>query len=84
MIQLVDELKGRYSDRLILFDMPPVLASDDVIAFSPYLDAVLLVVEEGKTTKDDILRAYALLDEEKIIGTVLNKSDQASSGVGYY
>ena len=84
MIQLVDELKGRYSDRLILFDMPPVLASDDMIAFSPYLDAIMLVVEEGRTTKGDILRAYELLNEEKIIGTVLNKSDQASSGAGYY
>ncbi len=61
MIQLVEELKGRYSDRLILFDMPPVLASDDVIAFAPYLDAVMLVVEEGKTTKAEMLRASELL-----------------------
>lgn len=47
MTQLVEELKSRYEDRLIIFDMPPVLASDDVIAFLPYLDAVMLVAEDG-------------------------------------
>ncbi len=84
MTRLVEELKNRYADRLILFDMPPVFAGDDVIAIAPYLDAVMLVVEEGKTKKDDLLRAYELLDKEKVIGAVLNKSDQASSALGYY
>ncbi len=84
MIQLVEELKSRYPDRLILFDMPPVLASDDVVAFSPYLDAVMLVLEEGKTTKDELIRTYELLSDVKVIGTVLNQSEEASSGDGYY
>jgi capsular exopolysaccharide synthesis family protein len=84
MIGLVEELKGRYPDRLILFDMPPVLARDDVIAFSPYLDAMILVVEEGKTTKDELSQAYESLDEAKILAAVLNKAEQVSAGVGYY
>jgi capsular exopolysaccharide synthesis family protein len=84
MIELVDELKGRHADRLVLFDMPPVLGGDDVIAFSPYVDAVLLVVEEGKTSKDELSEAYALLDGDKILGTVLNKAEEGSTGVGYY
>ena len=54
MVQLVQDLKTRYADRLILFDMPPLLAGDDVIAFLPYVDAVMLVIEEGKTTKDEL------------------------------
>lgn len=84
MIRLVEELKNRYPDRLVLFDMPPALDSDDVLAFAPHLDAILLVVESGKTTSDEIQRAYELLGEAKIIGTVLNKADQSSSAVGYY
>jgi len=84
MVQLVQELKSRYADRLTLFDMPPVLAGDDVIAFLPYLDAVMLVVEDGKTTKDDLYRAYELLGEKNILGTVLNKAADPSPHVGYY
>ncbi len=84
MTQLVQELKNRYSDRLTIFDLPPLFAGDDVIAFLPYLDAVMIVIEEGKTTKDELTRTYQLLGEKNIIGTVLNKSEDANSGVGYY
>jgi capsular exopolysaccharide synthesis family protein len=84
MVQLVNELKARYTDRLTLFDMPPLLAGDDVIAFLPYVDAVLLVIEEGKTTKNELERSYPLLGDKNILGTVLNKSAEASSGIGYY
>jgi capsular exopolysaccharide synthesis family protein len=83
MMRLVEELKGRYPDRLVLFDMPPVLTGDDVIAFLPYVDAVILVIEEGVTTKNDLQRAYELLGEDKLLGTVLNKSDEASAGEYY-
>jgi capsular exopolysaccharide synthesis family protein len=84
IIELIQDLKGRYSDRLVLFDMPPVLGGDDVIAFSPYVDALLLVIEEGKTTKEELSEAYALLDDAKILGTVLNKAEEGSTGAGYY
>lgn len=84
MIELVNEIKGRYSDRFVLFDLPPVLGGDDVMAFSPYVDALLLVVEEGETTKDELSQAYEQLDKAKILGTVLNKAEEASTGTGYY
>jgi capsular exopolysaccharide synthesis family protein len=84
MIQLVEELKSRYTDRLTLFDMPPLLATDDVLAFLPHLDAVMLVIEDGKTTKDQLAQAYQLLGDKHIAGTVLNKSSEASSNRGYY
>ncbi len=79
MEQLVAELKTRYPSRLVLFDLPPLLSSDDALAFSPYVDAVLLVVQEGKTTKDELQRALSLLQSPPIIGTVLNKSEDAIS-----
>ncbi len=84
MVQLVQELKTRYENRLIVFDMPPLLTSDDVLAFLPHLDAVMLVIEDGKTTKDQLDQAYRLLGDKHIIGTVLNKSAEASSAAGYY
>ncbi len=83
MTQLVEELKGRYEDRLILFDMPPLFAGDDVIAFLPYVDAVMLVVEDGKVTQEELQQAQQLLGK-KSMGIAVNKAETAGSSVGYY
>lgn len=73
MRALVEELKLRYQERIVLFDLPPLLAAADALAFSPYLDAVLLVVESGRTQAEDLERALQLLKEVPVIGTVLNR-----------
>ena len=75
MKQMVEEMKSRYHSRIIIFDLPPVLSSADALAFSPYVDAVLLVVEEGVTQKQDIEHAVELLSTTNIVGTVLNKAE---------
>ena len=82
MVRLVKELKERYESRLILFDMPPLLVADDMLAFAPNIDAVLMVVQEGKTKKDQLKRAVEMLEGIKVLGTVLNQS--AELGHGYY
>lgn len=74
MAELVQELKNRYPSRIVLFDLPPLLSAADALAFAPYVDAALLVVEEAKTKNEDITRAAALLGSTNLIGTVLNKS----------
>ncbi|MEL0584279.1 MAG: CpsD/CapB family tyrosine-protein kinase [Candidatus Thiodiazotropha sp. (ex. Lucinoma kazani)] len=84
MVQLVEELKNRYPSRIVIFDVPPLLSCDDMIAFSPYIDAVMLVVEEGGTRKDELKRAYELLENSNVIGTILNKSKDKSTVYGYY
>lgn len=76
MVQLVNELKNRYPHRVVIFDLPPVLSAADALAFSPYVDAALLVLEEGKTTQDDARRAVELLECTNVLGTVLNKADR--------
>lgn len=74
MIRLVNELKNRYPSRIIIFDMPPLLAQSDTLGFSPYVDCVLLVVDEGHTKTDELKRAASLLKELNVLGTVLNKA----------
>jgi protein-tyrosine kinase len=74
MQRLVDELKSRYPLRIIVFDLPPLLSADDALAFSPYVDTTLLVIEDGKTTKDELLRAVEMLQGVHLLGTVLNKA----------
>lgn len=73
MTRLVEELKSRYPGRIVIFDLPPVLNAADALAFSPFVDAALLVVEEGKTTRKDTTRALELLSNTNVLGTVLNK-----------
>lgn len=74
MVRLVEELKTRYPSRIVLFDLPPLLSAADALAFSPYVDAALLVLEEAKTQSDDAMRAMDLLGPDKVVGCVLNKS----------
>lgn len=74
MTALVEELKARYPSRIVLFDLPPLLASDDALVFAPYVDAALLVIEDGATEREELLRAMELLGDTPIIGAVLNKS----------
>lgn len=84
MLQLVHELKRRYPTRLVIFDLPPVLTTDDVLAFAPYVDSALLVVEEGKALRDEVTRAVELLQRsnQNLIGTVLNKSEEKTAVYG--
>ena len=74
MIALAQELKGRYPDRIVIYDLPPVLVSDDALAFLHHVDCCLFVVHDGQTPKGDIVRAIELLGDSEVIGTVLNKS----------
>jgi protein-tyrosine kinase len=74
MADLVKEMKTRYPSRLVVFDLPPLLHTADVLALAPCIDAALLVVEEGKTLRGDVRRAEMLLTGTHLIGTVLNKS----------
>lgn len=81
---LAAELKSRYPNRLVLYDLPPLLPSDDALVFLKHVDASLLVVEEGKTQRSDIERALHLLDGHNPIGTVLNKAQATKGDYGYY
>lgn len=74
MVQLVAELKNRYPSRIIIFDMPPLLSQADALSFSPYVDSVLLVIEEGQTKTDELKHAASLLKDVNFLGSVLNKS----------
>jgi len=72
MQKLAAELKERYDDRLIIYDMPPLLEQDDPLVFLPYVDTFLMVVREGVTTVDEIKRSLDILQSAKVIGVVLN------------
>jgi protein-tyrosine kinase len=71
---LVEELRARYYNRMLIFDLPPVLLTDDALAFSRHVQAGLFVVSERKTSRESVTRSLTLLGSLPIVGTVLNRS----------
>lgn len=73
MLELVGRARALADDAIIIFDLPPVFANDDAILVAEQLDAILLVVEQGVTTKKQLESAVQLLHPTPILGTVFNR-----------
>lgn len=73
MQNLVEECKNRYPDRYVIYDCPHILNMPDALVFSTYVDGVILVVEEGKTSQEDICATVDILKDANILGIILNK-----------
>jgi protein-tyrosine kinase len=77
---MVSELRARYSNRIVLFDLPPVLAADDALSFAPLIDCGLVVAAEGRTRRKDLVRTVELLHKTPLVGTVLNRAADTPPG----
>jgi non-specific protein-tyrosine kinase len=73
MRALMDEVKHRYADRYVIFDVPPVLSGADAITFASLVDCIIMVVDAGKTSLGDVKKALELIPKEKFLGFVLNR-----------
>jgi protein-tyrosine kinase len=83
MSELLQALERETPRRIIIFDLPPLLAADDVIAFAPQIDSMLLVVSEGTTNRGQLEAAKETLSEMNLLGVVLNRSAETSD-TDYY
>jgi protein-tyrosine kinase len=79
---LIAELRARYPERILLFDLPPILGADDALAFAPLVECALMVIAEGATRREDLLRSMELLRKMPIVGTVLNRATNVASAYG--
>jgi non-specific protein-tyrosine kinase len=82
MKALVHEMKNRYPDRFIIFDVPPLLTVADTLALVPSVDYVLMVVRAGRTQAGDIEKALNMLQRDKVVGLLLNRAKPSPSS--YY
>jgi protein-tyrosine kinase len=73
---LVQDLKSRYESRIVIYDLPPLMAGDDAIAFMPQVDCVLLVVASGETKPVEVKEARRQIQSTNLLGVVLNKSSE--------
>jgi protein-tyrosine kinase len=80
---IIRDLRERYDDRIVIFDLPPMMAGDDVMAVLPRIDCVLMVVGNGNSTQREIEESMRHLPADRLLGVVLNKAE-ASVRQGYY
>ena len=83
MERLVNELGQRYSDRIILFDTPPLLATNEARVLMHLMGQVLMVVEAGKTSLEALKDSLSHISDNKVVGIVLNKTNNRF-GIGGY
>jgi Mrp family chromosome partitioning ATPase len=70
---LMNEIRQRYTDRLVLVDLPPLLDRADALGFLPHVDTTLLVVDDDLTSQPDLERVAQLLAPYNLIGTVMSR-----------
>jgi non-specific protein-tyrosine kinase len=73
MKELVTDMKTRYPNRFVIFDMQSTSAGADTLVFAPLIDSILMVVQEGHSSAQDVNRAISLLPQDKIVGIMLNR-----------
>ena len=80
---LITELRDRYDSRIVIFDCPPVLNSDDAMVLLPQVDCILLVIANGMSTQSEIEGTLHHLPKNNLLGVVLNKAEMESKAYYY-
>ena len=84
---MLEEVKHRYQDRLIVIDSPPPGLAAETSFLARQVDGILLVVKHGKTAREDVEDLMETVGSEKILGVVINYLNMPMSrryGYGKY
>ena len=84
MRQLIEEMKE--IAEIVIFDTPPALVVTDAVVLSPRVDAMVLVVEQGRVTSRALAEIRRMVEQArgKIAGAVFNKVKSGASGYYHY
>ena len=86
MGKLLAELSARYSDRIVIFDSPPLLVTTEARTLAANMGQIVLVVESESTTHEAVREALSTIESCEVVGMVLNKGRRSNPGdsYGYY
>lgn len=82
MAALLDEMSRRYSDRIIIFDSPPLLITTEARVLARHMGQVVLVVRAEKTLQSEVKHALSTIESCPIKLMVLNQVHER--GLGAY
>ena len=75
---VISDLIAQTEADTVLFDLPPVLEHDDVTAFLPQVDGVLLISDGDQTTAAQLAACEKMLaGHAPLLGVVLNRAQQS-------
>lgn len=78
-IRTLQQMQSALQPEIVIYDMPPMLAFDDVSAFLPHLDGVLLVSDGTQTTARQLTECEQMLGGQvPLLGVVLNRARRSS------
>jgi protein-tyrosine kinase len=82
MSQLIKNIANRYSDRIIIFDSPPLLLTTESRVLATHMGQIVMVVHAEKTLQVDIQHALSSIEACPVKMMVLNQAKNGFQG-GY-
>ena len=84
MYRVADELAERYSDRVVIFDSPPMLLTNEAQVVASLVGQIVFVIAAEQTSQRAVAEALSMLGDEAMVGMILNKTKHAfTSKYGY-
>lgn len=88
MIRLLEDMSSRYSDRIIIFDSPPLLLTTEARVLATHMGQVVIVVNAENTAQAAVKQAITTIEACPVKMMVLNqvradKADGYGYGYGY-
>lgn len=81
---LIEDMASRYSDRVVIFDSPPLLATSEASVLASHMGQIVMVVEADKTPQAAVREALGQIEDSgAVISMLLNKTTGPKGG-GYY
>lgn len=81
----LDEMHRALKPDVVIYDLPPMLASDDAMSFMTYADCALLIAAAGTTKVKNLDDCERQLSEMiPVAGVILNKYALNSESYSYY
>jgi exopolysaccharide/PEP-CTERM locus tyrosine autokinase len=84
MVRLVEDISARYSDRIIVFDSPPLLMTTESRVLATHMGQIVFVVHAEKTLQSEVRQALATIESCPVKLMLLNKASALfKGGYGY-
>jgi len=82
--EVLAQIEKTYQPDIMIFDMPPMLVTDDALAFLKNVDCAIIVAGAESTTIEQIdMCEKEIAGQTNVLGVVLNKCKHMEQGYGY-
>jgi len=83
MYLFAEEVSRRYSDRIVIFDSPPLLVATQAQVLAELVGQVVLVIAAEETPQSVVNESVAKLANSDVVMTLLNKTKKEFDLYGY-